>query len=138
MHPMPNVLIAHDDVEFRKRARETLQQCGLQVLEADSPSTVLSQLEASQPLVVVLNASMMRDGRPLLDSIFTQQPLADKHAYILLTPQRNHPTRCQAVILGKGLGPYSMKRGETRLLPHMVNCAATLLPSMPGDYCQAG
>ena len=61
--PNPIVLIVDDDEHFRDLARQMLEPCGFQVIEADGVEQSLSRLRTHQVDAIVLDIVMpVRDG----------------------------------------------------------------------------
>jgi DNA-binding NtrC family response regulator len=89
-HPLEHtapVLIVAEDGLLRQILRAVLADEGYTVREAAHPSAALEALRAScEPMVVLYAVAPQAGGARLLGDVVRDRPLAQQHAFVLLTP----------------------------------------------------
>ena len=102
-----SILIAHTDTCVRRTLRDLLEDEGYIVLEAASPESALALLRESEGGMVVLfdvslfdNTMTGADSVAILGAATHDKRLADKHAFVVITPT---PEQVE-VVFGRVLG----------------------------------
>lgn len=87
----PHVLVVDDDDDLRASLRYLLEMEGYEVEEARDGIEALDRLRTSeQRLVVLLDLMMPRlSGMEVLNAVAADERLAERHAYLIVTANRD-------------------------------------------------
>jgi CheY-like chemotaxis protein len=125
----PAALVVEDDQATRETLTELLTDAGYTVFTAPDGKTALTRLRTHPtPLVVVLDWLMPGlDGMAVLHAMATEAPEAQRHAYLLLTAQRDRagpllpalPADLSVTLMGKPFDLYDLLAFVERAARHL-------------------
>jgi CheY-like chemotaxis protein len=128
------VLVADDDPDVRETLHWVLHEEGYGVCEAEDGMQVMAQLWASQrPLVVLLDYWMPRmTGGEVLMAVATDPRLAERHALVLMTSDRDGlPPAQRALAARRGIPLIDKPFELARLLAVVADATQRLRRPAP-------
>jgi CheY-like chemotaxis protein len=126
-----SVLIVHTDMRVRRTLRDLLEIEGYVVLEATSPESALTLLRESEGGIVVLfdvslfdNTMTGADSVAILGAATHDKRLADKRAFVVITPTPENVEVVFGRMLGRIQAPIVAEPVDPECLRHVVAGAA--------------
>jgi CheY-like chemotaxis protein len=126
-----SVLIVHTDMRMRRTLRDLLEIEGYVVLEATNPESALTLLRESEGGMAVLfdvslfdNTMTGADSVAILGAATHDKRLADKHAFVVITPTPENVEVVFGRMLGRIQAPIVAEPVDPEGLRHVIAGAA--------------